>query len=271
MEEEKQAIEEAEDAAKRMKQAWEDFKTDMMASELAPVQSAQEIQSEYERLLKEAQQGGEEEYQRLMDYVRNVYLPFMKAFSAENDEQYRDLYNKTMKEIAGIIGADWKDSSEDWKKNFEDYLGQSSPTVDKLADISEKFSDYLGSSSDVYKVLADIREALQMASTAQEGAYLRSSGFIYAHKDESVLPMNKLSSLIRLVNSARTTTDTGSSIERAIEAGISRAASYDSDDRPIKLSVQIDGKEIASVVADQVRKGHSRLNKALLSRVRRTS
>ena len=79
-----------------------EFKQSMMFSRLVPVQSYEQYQIEYERLEKLAIEGDMEAFNRFMDFLRNNYFPFMKAYMGGKNNNYIALWNKIFGENGTI-------------------------------------------------------------------------------------------------------------------------------------------------------------------------
>ena len=73
-------------------ESWKAFMDEMLLSDLAPVQSYESYQSQYESLMEAAQTGGRDAMEDLFGYVRGEYLPFMQEYTAAGAD-YHELWD----------------------------------------------------------------------------------------------------------------------------------------------------------------------------------
>jgi len=79
--------------------SWKEFMDDILMSDLAPVQSMESFQSQYDTLLAAAQTNGADAMDALFDFVRSDYLPFMQSYTAESAD-----YNALWDSLFGASG-----------------------------------------------------------------------------------------------------------------------------------------------------------------------
>lgn len=72
--------------------SWQDFMDSINLSNLAPAQSKQGYDIEYQKLLAALPSGGQAAETSLEDFVKNQYLPFMKSYLG-NESDYAQFYN----------------------------------------------------------------------------------------------------------------------------------------------------------------------------------
>lgn len=78
---------------------FQDFKDRLSTSDLAPVQTTQNIRGIFERMLSTTQNA--EGLDKLYSYFENSYLPFMKQFAAD-EAQYKDIYQAGLDAIKQV-------------------------------------------------------------------------------------------------------------------------------------------------------------------------
>ncbi len=71
--------------------AWTSFTAEIELSELAPVQSHEQMEAKYQELLEGARQGGVEEFQELLQFVKGDYLSYKGSYGGDYNEIYADV------------------------------------------------------------------------------------------------------------------------------------------------------------------------------------
>ena len=198
------------------KEMIEDFIRDMRGGEQAPTRSIDWMEQEYESLLSGAMKGDSDDLSKLLDYVSGTYLPFMETASSN----YDDTFEKVMDEIEAMKPSDELLSKE--LQTLIDMLSELDDQTELMQEYIEILKGIEGeamTNSPENKTREDVEEATSSREEQQDWAKL----YIEDQKANGV----------------------GQNFRSFV------AEQKELNSQPLHIHLDVDGREIASVLIDQ--------------------